>query len=350
MKTLLCIASLFCLTGFVRAANTLYVANNGVDSLTCGAVGSPCRSISQAIHNAGAGDTVIVGPGRYGDVDYNGNFADTGDEAGPLGACNCIVHIDKPITLLSRSGADTTFIDGGFYGLTTVLIEASGAIFGGPKHGFTVTGGDGAAGVRINAASDVSVAGLRAIGNARGIQVTTGSTNNTIAGNVISLNDNEGCRLAGHADKVFGNIITGNGNNGITILENQTQIINNFIAGNFNDGIQLSANNQGVTIDRNSILSSERFGILLATNSAATITRNNIFGNNDSGGNFSGQSKANAGVGNNSGHAVTLTGNFFGAATGPGANPADIVADYNGSSTTNAAFSTKEIKLKPVAP
>ena len=48
-------------------AKTLFIANNGLDSPTCGAVNAPCRSISQAIANASPGDKVIVGPGRYRD-------------------------------------------------------------------------------------------------------------------------------------------------------------------------------------------------------------------------------------------------------------------------------------------
>src|SRR5512132_1509340 len=52
-------------------ADTLTVANNGLDSDTCGSSAAPCRSISQAIDNASEGDTLVVGPGRYGDL--NGN-------------------------------------------------------------------------------------------------------------------------------------------------------------------------------------------------------------------------------------------------------------------------------------
>lgn len=47
------------------------VTNIGVDESTCGTNASPCRSISQAIVNASAGDAIHVGPGRYGDLDEN---------------------------------------------------------------------------------------------------------------------------------------------------------------------------------------------------------------------------------------------------------------------------------------
>lgn len=42
--------------------STTYVANNGVDSTHCGARDAPCRSITQALANAPAGGTIIVGP------------------------------------------------------------------------------------------------------------------------------------------------------------------------------------------------------------------------------------------------------------------------------------------------
>jgi len=61
-------------------ANTLYVANNGVDSITCGPSVSPSRSITQGITNAAPGDTVIVNPGKYGDVNGNGTLGESGEE------------------------------------------------------------------------------------------------------------------------------------------------------------------------------------------------------------------------------------------------------------------------------
>src|SRR5712675_2239866 len=102
MKLSACILLCLALTAH---ANTLFVANNGVDSPTCGGSGSPCRSISKAIFNAGTGDTIVVGPGVYGDLNQNGDFSDAGDESGPLGSCNCLVELNKPLTISSRDGA-----------------------------------------------------------------------------------------------------------------------------------------------------------------------------------------------------------------------------------------------------
>ena len=54
----------------------LYVTNNGVDNQACGTKAAPCRSISQAIAYAKDGDKILVGPGRYGDLNGNGSFSD----------------------------------------------------------------------------------------------------------------------------------------------------------------------------------------------------------------------------------------------------------------------------------
>src|SRR5262245_25730938 len=56
----------------------IHVENNGVDSSDCGSKQSPCRSISQAVANATENDTIRVGPGRYGDLDQDGTFAERG--------------------------------------------------------------------------------------------------------------------------------------------------------------------------------------------------------------------------------------------------------------------------------
>ena len=47
-------------------AATLAVASNGIDSVSCGGMNTPCRSIRQAITNAFDGDRIVVGPGSYG--------------------------------------------------------------------------------------------------------------------------------------------------------------------------------------------------------------------------------------------------------------------------------------------
>ena len=86
------VAALFLACVPAASAAMLYVANNGVDSGSCGPKTKPCRSITQAIHNAAAGDHIIVGPGRY-----------TGESGAP--GCSCFVAINKRLILTSSDGA-----------------------------------------------------------------------------------------------------------------------------------------------------------------------------------------------------------------------------------------------------
>jgi hypothetical protein len=164
------------------SAGTLSVANNGVDSSSCGWE-KPCRSISQAMANAASGDSIYVGPGHYGDVDGDGNFAGPGDEkpdpnAGQSipQAAGCIVCVTKPLHIYSVQGAATTVISSvpqahALYG-STVMIETVGVDFGAPGHGFTITGGsnNGVAIIMtsIPVLNDMSVQGNVDLGDATG--------------------------------------------------------------------------------------------------------------------------------------------------------------------------------------
>jgi hypothetical protein len=62
-------------------AHAVVVANNGTDGPTCGLLPAPpCRSLGRAIANAHPGDTVVVGPGPYGDLDGSGTLGDSAGE------------------------------------------------------------------------------------------------------------------------------------------------------------------------------------------------------------------------------------------------------------------------------
>ena len=54
------------------AAATLYARTNGTDTAGCGSSSHPCRTISAAVRAAADGDRIVVGPGRYGDLNGNG--------------------------------------------------------------------------------------------------------------------------------------------------------------------------------------------------------------------------------------------------------------------------------------
>jgi len=119
-----------------RAAVILDVANYGVDSGACGPLSAaPCRSISQAITNASAGDTILVGPGRYGDLDGNGTLGGTGEESVTIG----MVDVNKAVTILSTMGASATVIDATGFN-DAIYTNTPGVVIGKANQGFTIPG------------------------------------------------------------------------------------------------------------------------------------------------------------------------------------------------------------------
>ena len=110
MASAFVVALLFAVAPRADAA-TRYVTDTGADGPGCGlALTSACRSISQAIALAGVGDTVLVGPGRYGDLNDNGILGEPGEEFGAPG-CGCVLAVNKAVTLVSSGGAAVTWID-----------------------------------------------------------------------------------------------------------------------------------------------------------------------------------------------------------------------------------------------
>src|SRR5687768_2836479 len=119
---------------------TRYVADTGTDGPGCGlTLTTGCRSITQAIALADAGDTILVGPGRYGDLNRNGVLGDiAGEETGSPG-CGCVLSINRNVIVISSAGAAVTMIDGRRVDvIRNVLIADDGAQFGQPGKGFTV--------------------------------------------------------------------------------------------------------------------------------------------------------------------------------------------------------------------
>src|SRR5262245_47250666 len=125
------------ITGWA-AAGTIHVANNGVDTSTCGSFSAPCRSIGRGVNHALAGDTVLVQPGRYGDHARDGVLAGPGEEI-RFGVA--ALRIARPVKVLSTNGAVATVIDGGGAAQAAVEIASSNVTFGGPDEGFTIVGG-----------------------------------------------------------------------------------------------------------------------------------------------------------------------------------------------------------------
>ena len=82
----------------------------------------------------------------------------------------------------------------------------------------------------------------------------------------------------------------------------------------------------GHEIRRNAVIGNAGVGILAQVN-GVTIAGNNIFGNGSNG--------ANCGLVNLSGGTLVAQGNFWGAASGPGADPADDVCNLSGTTVVD---------------
>jgi hypothetical protein len=150
------IGTITCLAAPCAFGNTLRVTNDGTDSASCGATTTPCRSISQAIENAYAGDVIEVGAGRYGNISGDGTFSHPGDEhpQPPMRIENdsdagespgCMICIFKAVSIYSLHGASVTIIEGPAASANyaaTVLIASYNVRFGAAGRGFTITGGN----------------------------------------------------------------------------------------------------------------------------------------------------------------------------------------------------------------
>lgn len=309
-------ASILAMGTGVAAAVTLHVQNNGVDSATCGGVAAPCRSISRAIANASAKDRILVGPGLYGDLNGNQVFGEAGEEPGSI-------VVNKPLTLESEEGAGATIIDmsGLLIDVVTVTSGGVGSVIGLPGRGFTLSnGGWGLSSANpfpglLTVSGNIAVNNLEdgfllhepgpyvvdynlAIRNATYGFIVHGGTGHKFRQNVAVSN-----RFAGFAadfgtgHEFSGNLAIGNGSGGFS-LDHDT----------------------GLTVRGNSAFGNTSFGVGFFF-TTATAAQNNVYGNDPAG---------NCGV-RSENSTVNAANNFFGAASGPGSDPADNVCSGSGS-------------------
>jgi parallel beta-helix repeat protein len=307
-------------THAVQAA-TLTVANNGLDSDTCGSSAAPCRSISQAIAHAGEGDTIMVGPGHYGDLNGNGIFGEVGEETAAVGGgCSCMININKRLTLKSSDGAAVTVIDAGGIQIRAVRIEADGVVFGGRGQGFTIANAGSTGFIVQNASavvSNVTVVGNLAIHN--GLDQNDGflisGSGHTIRENIALDNIRAGLSVNGSGHTVSDNVASGN-RLGFEVSFSG-QFTGNIASSNGDvGGIYINAS--VIEIRRNAVIGNGGVGIFVSGQDV-TITDNNIFGNGTLG--------SNCGLLNVSGTGVMAPNNYWGAASGPGLDPADAIEE-----------------------
>ena len=165
-------------------------------------------------------------------------------------------------------------------------------------------------------------------------------------------NTTTGFQVNGRFNFLAGNAATANGRDGFHLSETNHLITASLATDNARDGINVSANSTNIVIDRNAVIANARFGILLNSNVTARIALNSIFGNNEPAFNFLGTAGVtNGGLVNATFGRLAVSGNFYGAKTGPGPDPADEVLNFGaGSTTTNLSISKTEIRVAPITP
>jgi parallel beta-helix repeat protein len=377
------------------SAEKRFAAANGVDTPSCGTQAAPCRSIGRSIQNAAIGDTIEVGPGRYGDLDGNGIFGGTGEEIADVDSgCDCMIRVDRPLMLISRDGAGATVLDAGGAPIDVVAIAADRVTFGLKGKGFTLTGSSDGNGLDCSQ-NDIKVAGNRAFKNGNiGFRVDGSAGVVVVEGNVAESNGDNGFRTddydltivrrniavangsfgfsiggggAGVSATVTDNLAVGNSRIGFS-LPARTTLKGNAAIANGEEGFDVSddsivtgnvaqGNGRGIELDdrnvvtKNSVVGNRGFGIVVG-GAGNVVTKNSIFGNDDAGDTtdpLPAPLVLNCGI-QNLVMELDASQNFWGAAAGPGADPADAFCQFGAVADGPVApVATKEIKVKPKA-
>jgi hypothetical protein len=332
--TAVAVASLLALDA--ASATTWRVANNGQDNAACacvcGPAATPCRSLRQAITNANAGDTVLVGPGVYGDLNGDGLLGNSPGEEIPTGGA--MIAVSKPLTIRSRDGAGATVLDASGLSLGAVVITgAAGVNFGTPNHGFTVRGGLNGIHVFVGPAR---VRGNRTLHNDVGIVVQSG-TGSLVDRNVGNDNTTSAISDGGVTTVVSRNLAVGSSLGfylaGTDALARRNVAVANDI------GVDVVSPPPGPTpavqaLSRTTIVGNRGRGLLLLMTGLYTndvslgLFGNNYFGNGD----LATNPVPNCGVRlaiidtASTPHTLyaTTSGDFWGGPGGPGPNPRDL--------------------------
>lgn len=344
-------------------ARTWYAANNGLDDNQCTKT-APCRSVTKTMAVASEGDTITVGPGLYGDLNRDGVLGNSAGEE-PSGATGAMIDVTKRLTIISSDGAWSTVLDANGGATIAVVIDASGTVFGKPNKGFSIRNqrAPGFTGFLVSFdVSGVTVQGNVAELNQTGFHIVGGTV---VKGNIAVANDS-GFHILGTAS-VTGNLARGNvfgfsvdatdGHPASGVLVGK-----NIASGNDSAGFRIScgpaATGPLASFASNTAVGNGFCGVLVEMDGAFSgpvsiggITANNVFGNDAS--TNCGLFISNGDTNHNS-LTVTATGNFWGAASGPGPDPADTagtsacISSAGGAVTVvTAPVATKQFKLSP---
>src|SRR4029077_3959834 len=169
-------------------------------------------------------------------------------------------------------------------------------------------------------------------------------TNNVIVGNIAVATTGPGFTIQGPGHTVHGNASIGNADGFAVVNSSHVRLTDNVSTGNI-FGYSLFGD---ADLDHSAAIGNAS-GVIRVDQGSNTvrISRSNIFGNGDSNQVLAqGIPRANCGVINSSGQPITATDNFWGAASGPGPNPADEICDVGSSTTIFAPFAKTEFRIK----
>jgi parallel beta-helix repeat protein len=256
-----------------------------------------------------------------------------------------MIEVNKRLTIAASAGSAATVLDAGGAPITVVKITADDVTFGGPTRGFTLTGAGASAGVGSThhgltmSAVDGKVQGCQALGNAgRGFEV--GGERHTLASNLAVGNGEFGFAVDCSDCTVSRNVATGNGYAGFAVFRSASRVVDNVAIGNDLYGIQVGGG--GHVVMHNSAIANRRAGLYMTGSVDVRVTANNIFGNGLDEGFWHNCGLVKAASGD-----LEAEGNYFGAATGPGLDPADAVCTQAPGTTDVTPFATKPFAVSP---
>jgi parallel beta-helix repeat protein len=226
----------------------------GADTIAVCSSGCDYTTIQAAVNAASTGDTIIVGDGMY----------------------NENVDVGKRLTIRSENGSASTIVQAAdsndhVFEVTDDYVSISG---------FTVTGAYGGGGIDLDTVDYCNISYNNALHNANGI-VLEGSDNNTLNGNIVKYNADNGIWLyfQSNNNKLIDNIVNFNINYGIALYvsNNNNMLIDNN-ASNNNDGIHLSTYSNYNIVSGNTAINNSNYGVSLYSSNSNRIY-NNYFDN-----------------------------------------------------------------------
>jgi parallel beta-helix repeat protein len=343
---------------------------------------------------ANDGDTIMVLPGRYGDINGTGSLGDAGEE--PAGG-HAAIGIIRRLRILSKEGAEVTTIDAAGATSEAIWILTDGVTFGAKGHGFTIMGGH-SAGLSIGGIGeppkDVRVEGnivarndgpgfLSVIFGRHLVVANNIATNNGGAGFDLRGCLGEGCEPPGDlilVDNVSSfnsgtdefspggagyaltrtraiverNLASNNPAYGFVVSGGSNVIRNNTATNNALAGFSVAAGrDQSGRFIGNTAVGNRGPGIVVSNFGRVSyeVHESNFYGNGTRTSDFPAY-PANCGLANLASH-VSATNNFWGASGGPGADPADNAGagsgcdKGSGSVTRTVPFARIRFAIRP---